>query len=164
MERLALGIIETLGYIAAVEALDISLKSANVKLVNRNFVTGGLINITISGDVGAVKAAIDSVTGSMQNTSNLISTHVIPRPIDSVWNMIEKSSENSKSAAKDSKDEAEIEKEKISNNDSKDSTNNSNEEKNKENDLTKEQKDLDKEESLDKEETNELTDEDEKKN
>ncbi|KAJ52574.1 PduA protein-like protein [Clostridium tetanomorphum DSM 665] len=101
MRKEALGIIETLGYIAAVEALDISLKSANVKFVNCNFVRGGLINITISGDVGAVKAAIDSVTGSLQNSSSLIGTHVIPRPADSVWNMLERTDPKDKSINED---------------------------------------------------------------
>lgn len=154
MERLALGIIETLGYIAAVEALDISLKSANVKLVNRNFVTGGLINITISGDVGAVKAAIDSVTGSMQNSSNLISTHVIPRPTDSVWKMMGRSAENYNTSEKDKsiietpQCQADIEK----------NNEDSFEEINKEDGLLEEEKELD------NEETKELTQEDEKKN
>lgn len=86
----ALGLIETRGLLAAIECADVMLKTAQVKLVGRTFVGGGLVTITVTGDVGAVKASVEAgVTAVEQiNHSALVSQHVIPRPHDSLESMI----------------------------------------------------------------------------
>lgn len=82
----AYGFIETKGSLASVEALDAMLKSANVSLVTKEFVGGGIVCVVVTGDVGAVKAAVESGIASVENLdSNLIlSTHVIPRPSEEI--------------------------------------------------------------------------------
>jgi microcompartment protein CcmL/EutN len=76
----ALGMIETKGYVAAVEAVDAMAKSANVKLIGMEKAGGGLVSVFIQGEVGAVKAAIDSGTAAAKKVGEVISVHVIPRP------------------------------------------------------------------------------------
>lgn len=78
----AIGLIETKGLIAAIEAADSMTKSAEVNIIDRTYVGGGLVTITITGDVGAVKAAVESGVAAVNNLSNelLISNHIIPRP------------------------------------------------------------------------------------
>lgn len=76
----ALGLIETLGYIGAVEAADVCLKAANVKLIGIQPVTGGLVTVGITGDVGAVKASIDASKSAVEKVGHLVSAHIIPRP------------------------------------------------------------------------------------
>ncbi len=76
----ALGMIETKGYVAAIESADAMLKAANVRLVDRYFVKGGLVAILVDGDVGAVKAATDAGASAAQRIGELVSVHVIPRP------------------------------------------------------------------------------------
>nr|WP_312648430.1 BMC domain-containing protein [Aminipila sp.] len=80
----ALGMIETKGLIPAIECADAMLKAANVSLVDRVFVKGGLVTIIIEGDVGAVKAATDAGAAAAQRVGQLISVHVIPRPHEEV--------------------------------------------------------------------------------
>lgn len=80
MGREALGMIETYGYVGAIEAADVCVKSANVKLLGCEFVRGGLVTIHITGDVGAVKASIDAAESAVKKFGSLISSHVIPRP------------------------------------------------------------------------------------
>lgn len=80
MSNTALGLIETYGYTASVEAADVCLKAANVSLSACKKVRGGLVTIEIIGDVGAVKAAIDAAEAAVPRVGKLISTHVIPRP------------------------------------------------------------------------------------
>lgn len=82
----ALGMIETKGLIAAVEGLDSMLKAADVNLINGVLVGAGLVNITIEGDVGAVKAAVDAGVAAVQalDPDLLSSEHVIPRPDASI--------------------------------------------------------------------------------
>lgn len=80
----ALGMIETKGMVALVEAADAMVKAANVELVGREQVGGGLVTVMVRGDVGAVKAAVDAGSVAAQNVGELISTHVIPRPHDEV--------------------------------------------------------------------------------
>lgn len=84
----ALGMVETKGLVAAIESADAMLKAANVKLVDRVFVKGGLVTIIIDGDVGAVKAATDAGAAAAQRIGELISVHVIPRPHDEVGKTI----------------------------------------------------------------------------
>lgn len=82
----AIGLIETMGLIPAIEAADIMLKTAQVALLERSFVGGGLVTITVTGDVGAVKAAVDAgVTAVLAFGSSQLKTHhVIPRPHNEV--------------------------------------------------------------------------------
>ncbi|SMC70511.1 ethanolamine utilization microcompartment protein EutM [Sporomusa malonica] len=76
----ALGLIETKGLVGAIEAADAMVKAANVHLIGRELVGGGLVTIMVRGDVGAVKAATDAGAAAAQRVGELISVHVIPRP------------------------------------------------------------------------------------
>ncbi len=80
MDSQALGLVETYGYVGAVEAADVCLKSANVKLIGVELVTGGLVTVEITGDVGAVRAAVDASKSAVEKVGHMISAHVIPRP------------------------------------------------------------------------------------
>ncbi|WP_147820282.1 BMC domain-containing protein [Salidesulfovibrio onnuriiensis] len=80
----ALGMIETRGLVGAVEAADAMVKAANVELVGREQVGGGLVTVMVRGDVGAVKAAVDAGAAAAKNVGELISVHVIPRPHNEV--------------------------------------------------------------------------------
>jgi len=84
----AIGLIETKGLVSAIEALDASLKAANVQLVKKENSTGGWVTIVITGDVGSVKAAIEAGSAAAGRLSNLISSHVIPRMACDVVNMV----------------------------------------------------------------------------
>ena len=76
----ALGMIETKGLVGAVEAADAMVKAANVRLMGKVLVGGGLVTVMVRGDVGAVKAATDAGAAAAQRVGELISVHVIPRP------------------------------------------------------------------------------------
>ena len=78
----ALGMIETYGLIPAIEAADAMLKAAEVRLLERTFVKGGLVAVTVTGDVGAIKAAVDAGAAAAARLGEraLVSQHVIPRP------------------------------------------------------------------------------------
>lgn len=76
----ALGMIETKGLVGAIEAADAMVKAANVYLVGKEFVGGGLVTVMVRGDVGAVKAATDAGAAAAQRVGELVSVHVIPRP------------------------------------------------------------------------------------
>ena len=76
----ALGMIETKGLIGSIEAADAMVKAANVTLVGKEFVGGGLVTVMVRGDVGAVKAATDAGAAAAQRVGELVSVHVIPRP------------------------------------------------------------------------------------
>lgn len=80
----ALGMIETKGLVGAVEAADAMVKAANVTLVGKEQVGGGLVTVFVRGDVGAVKAATDAGAAAAQRVGELLSVHVIPRPDGSV--------------------------------------------------------------------------------
>lgn len=76
----ALGMIETRGLVAAIEAADAMVKAANVSLQCKEHVGGGLVTVMVRGDVGAVKAATDAGAAAAERVGELISVHVIPRP------------------------------------------------------------------------------------
>ena len=76
----ALGMIETRGLVAAVEAADAMVKAANVTLVGKEMIGGGLVTVMVRGDVGAVKAATDAGAAAADRVGELVSVHVIPRP------------------------------------------------------------------------------------
>ncbi len=80
----ALGMIETLGYTANIEATDAMLKAAEVTLVGQEQIGAGLVTVFVQGDVGAVKAAVEAGQESASRVGEIVSAHVIPRPHVSV--------------------------------------------------------------------------------
>jgi len=80
----ALGMIETKGVVAAIEAADAMVKAANVTLIGKVHVGGGLVSVMVRGDTGAVKAAVDAGAAAAGRVGELISVHVIPRPHNEV--------------------------------------------------------------------------------
>ena len=80
----ALGMIETKGLVGSVEAADAMVKAANVRLIGKVQVGGGLVTVMVRGDVGAVKAAVYAGAAAASRVGELISTHVIPRPHEDV--------------------------------------------------------------------------------
>jgi ethanolamine utilization protein EutM len=80
MELAALGMVETKGMVGAIEAADAMVKAANVQLIGKVLVGGGLVTVMVRGDVGAVKAATDAGGTAAKRVGELISVHVIPRP------------------------------------------------------------------------------------
>ncbi len=76
----ALGMVETKGLVGAIEAADAMVKAANVELIGRQSIGGGLVTVMVVGDVGAVKAATDAGSAAAQRVGELVSVHVIPRP------------------------------------------------------------------------------------
>ena len=84
----AIGMIETRGLIGSIEAADAMLKAAEVTLCEQVKVGGGLITVTVQGDVGAVKAATDAGAAAAQRVGELLSVHVIPRPHASLEGLV----------------------------------------------------------------------------
>ena len=84
MNTNALGMVETRGLVGAIEAADAMVKAANVNLVGKEQVGGGLVTVMVRGDVGAVKAATDAGAAAAERVGELISVHVIPRPHEEV--------------------------------------------------------------------------------
>jgi ethanolamine utilization protein EutM len=80
MAKEALGLIETRGLVGAIEAADAMVKAAQVELLGKEGVGGGLVTVMVRGDVGAVKAATDAGAAAAEKVGELISVHVIPRP------------------------------------------------------------------------------------
>ena len=81
MKQQALGLIETYGLVAAIEAADVALKTAAVELVNYEKVTGGLLTVAVTGEVAAVQAAVAAGSAAAAKVGELVSRHVIPRPL-----------------------------------------------------------------------------------
>ncbi|BFT69213.1 MULTISPECIES: BMC domain-containing protein [Paenibacillus] len=79
-ELAALGLVETKGLVGSIEAADAMVKAANVRLVGKVHVGGGLVTVMVRGDVGAVKAATDAGAAAAEKVGELVSVHVIPRP------------------------------------------------------------------------------------
>ena len=84
MVQQALGLIETRGLVAAIEAADAMLKAANVELVGTEKIGSGLVSVMVRGDVGAVKAAVETGSAAAGALGEVIATHVIPRPHNDV--------------------------------------------------------------------------------
>ena len=80
MAQEALGLIETRGLVGSIEAADAMVKAANVHLVGKELVGGGLVTVMVRGDVGAVKSAVEAGGAAAKRVGELISVHVIPRP------------------------------------------------------------------------------------
>ncbi len=80
MSKEALGMIETRGLTAAIEAADAMVKSAEVELIGTEKIGSGLVSVMVRGDVGAVKSAVESGSEAAARLGEVIATHVIPRP------------------------------------------------------------------------------------
>ena len=76
----SLGLVETKGYVGAVQAGDAMVKAANVSLIKSVQIGGGYVAVLVSGDVGSVKAAVDAGSEAAGKVGELVSAHVIPRP------------------------------------------------------------------------------------
>jgi microcompartment protein CcmL/EutN len=80
MAREALGMIETRGLVAAIEAADAMVKAAEVELIGTEKIGSGLVSVMVRGDVGAVKAATEAGAAAASRLGEIVATHVIPRP------------------------------------------------------------------------------------
>ena len=76
----AIGLVETRGHVALVEAADAMAKAANVKITKRIQIGGAYLTAIVSGDVGSVRAAVEAGSAAAQRVGELVSSHVIPRP------------------------------------------------------------------------------------
>lgn len=90
MAQEALGMVETRGLVANIEAADAMCKAANVSLVGTEKIGSGLVTVMVRGDVGAVKAAVESGGAAASRLGELVATHVIPRPHDDVEKILPK--------------------------------------------------------------------------
>ena len=86
----AIGMIETNGLVASIEAADAMVKAANVRLLSKERVGGGLVTVMVSGDVGSVKAAVDAGAAAAERIGQLVSVHVIPRPAAGISGILRK--------------------------------------------------------------------------
>ena len=86
----ALGMIETKGLVASIEAADAMVKAANVTLIGKEHVGGGLVTVMVRGDVGAVKAAVDAGACAAEKVGEIVAQHVIPRPHTDVEKILPK--------------------------------------------------------------------------
>lgn len=84
VEKQALGMVETKGLVGSIEAADAMVKAANVHLIGKVLVGGGLVTVMVRGDVGAVKAAVEAGGAAAKRVGELVSVHVIPRPHEDV--------------------------------------------------------------------------------
>ena len=76
----ALGMVETRGLVANIEAADAMVKAANVTLIGTEKIGSGLVSVMVRGDVGAVKAAVEAGGAAAARLGEVVATHVIPRP------------------------------------------------------------------------------------
>ncbi len=84
----ALGMVETRGLVAAIEAADAMVKAANVVLIGSEKIGSGLVSIMVRGDVGAVKAAVEAGGAAASRLGEVVATHVIPRPHNDVEKLL----------------------------------------------------------------------------
>ena len=90
MAQEALGMVETRGLTAAIEAADAMTKAAEVVLVGTEKIGSGLVTVMVRGDVGAVKAAVEAGTSAASKLGELVATHVSPRPHNDVEKILPK--------------------------------------------------------------------------
>lgn len=90
----ALGMVETRGLIGAIEAADAMVKAAGVTLIGTDRIGGGYVTVMVTGDVGAVKAAIEVGAASAQRVGEVIAVHVIPRPHAELSKLLNKKTES----------------------------------------------------------------------
>ena len=86
----ALGMVETRGLVAAIEAADAMVKAANVQLIGSEKIGSGLVSVMVRGDVGAVKAAVEAGGAAAGRLGEVVATHVIPRPHTDVDKLLPK--------------------------------------------------------------------------
>ncbi len=94
MEERALGLIETKGLVGAIEAADVMVKAANVKLLGTEQTIAALITVKVVGEVGAVKSAVDAGARAAERIGELISCHVIPRPHEDTESIVYEEHQN----------------------------------------------------------------------
>ncbi len=99
----ALGLVETRGFVGAIEAADAMVKAANVKIVGKEKTGSGLVTIMVRGDVGAVKAAIEAGGEAARRVGELVSVHIIPRPHEDVELLLGNAKAKTKATPKTSK-------------------------------------------------------------
>jgi microcompartment protein CcmL/EutN len=87
----AIGMIETQGFSAVIEAIDTACKAASVEVIGKEKLGGGYVTVLIKGDVAAVKAAVQAGQGKVEGLGKLIAAHVIPRPSAAVMSLLPKS-------------------------------------------------------------------------
>ena len=80
----AIGLIETKGLVGLVEATDAMAKAANVKVLKRVSIGGAFVTTVVQGDVGSVRAAVEAGSNAAAQVGDLVATHVIPRPAESL--------------------------------------------------------------------------------
>jgi len=85
----ALGMVETRGFVGAVEAADAMVKTANVRLVGKEYLLNGYVAVLVRGDVGSVKAATEAGSAAARRVGELVSVLVIPRPFDETEKLLE---------------------------------------------------------------------------
>ena len=90
MSKEALGMVETRGLTAAIEAADAMVKAAEVSLIGTEKIGSGLVSVMVRGDVGAVKAAVEAGAATASSLGELVATHVIPRPHEDVEKILPK--------------------------------------------------------------------------
>ena len=90
MTQEALGMVETRGLVAAIEAADAMVKAAEVVLIGTEKIGSGLVSVMVRGDVGAVKAATEAGSAAAARLGEVIATHVIPRPHSDVEKILPK--------------------------------------------------------------------------
>ena len=90
----ALGMIETKGLVASIEAADQMVKAANVHMMGQEKIGSGLVTVMIRGDVGAVKAAVEAGVQAAENVGEVISSYVIPRPHEEVEKILPNTNKN----------------------------------------------------------------------
>ena len=90
MLEYALGMVETRGLIGAIEAGDVMVKTANVQLVDTEYIKNGFVTVKCIGEVAAVKAAVDAASAAAQRVGHVITTHVIPRPAEDIEMILRK--------------------------------------------------------------------------
>lgn len=85
----AMGMIETKGLVGSIEAADAMVKAASVSILKQEMIDGGIVTILITGDVGAVSAAVEAGKDAASRVGELLAAHVIPRPDQEVARMFE---------------------------------------------------------------------------
>jgi microcompartment protein CcmL/EutN len=103
MLEYALGMVETRGLVGSIEAADVMVKTANVHILGTEYIKNGLVTVKITGEVAAVRAAVDAAGAAAARVGQLVSTHVIPRPASEI-ELILKKTPVKKDAAPDAKD------------------------------------------------------------
>lgn len=86
----ALGMIETIGLISAVEAADAAVKAANVQLTRYEKIDGGMVSVHVRGDIGSVQAAVDAGAQAARRVGQLVGVHVIPAPVGEIDDVVYK--------------------------------------------------------------------------